>query len=577
MAAPATAAATTYPTTAEPAPIRRPGNANDPFRVSTNPSTITPPFVEQDWRAMRALNLYRWVVAVGAAVLYLNDGTVTLFSVMWPELFAFASVAYLLLCIPSAVAAYRRWPSLNTQVYLLIGTDIAFVVALVLASGGVRDGLAVLLIAPLAGASMLVRPRMAMLFAAVASLALLGEEGWRYLRYADGSAAWVQTGILGALFFLTALTASTLARQARANAALAAARKSELDDLSALNERIIQQMTIGLLVIDERRCVRLINRAGRDMLGIDNGAIGQRLASAMPALSWSLQAWLLSPGRTSDPVGAGEHSVIPHFSRLGTGEQSPILIFLEDARRVSEAAQQIKLAALGRLTASIAHEIRNPLSAINHAGQLLAESDQLEPPDHKLLDIVHRHTQRIDAIVQSVLGLSRRGQALPSRLDLDEWLPRAVSEYQQSHDTPADIRLDTLPASLTIQVDANQLRQILYNLLDNAERHARRDDAPLIIRIGAGHTPAGEIWLDIADNGPGMPDHVAEHLMEPFFTTDNDGTGLGLYVTRELCESNFARISVAQVRPGARFRILFARPGSLEPRLASTYQTEATG
>ncbi|MDT0619790.1 histidine kinase dimerization/phospho-acceptor domain-containing protein [Salinisphaera sp. P385] len=544
--------------------------------MSTNPA-ITPPFVDQDWRAMRALNLYRWVVAVGAAVLYLNDGTVTLFSVMWPALFAFASVAYLLLCIPSALAAYRRWPSLSTQVYLLIGTDIAFVVALVLASGGVRDGLAVLLIAPLAGASMLVQPRMAMLFAAVASLSLLGEEGWRYLRYADGSAAWVQTGILGALFFLTALTASGLARQARTSAALAAARKSELDDLSALNERIIQQMTIGLLVIDENRCVRLINRAGRDMLGIDNGAIGQRLASVMPALSWAMQAWLLSPGRAADPVSAGDHSVIPHFSRLGAGEASPVLIFLEDARRVSEAAQQIKLAALGRLTASIAHEIRNPLSAINHAGQLLDESDRLDPDDRKLLDIVHRHTQRIDAIVQSVLGLSRRGQALPARLDLAAWLPRAIHDYQQSQDTPADIRLVDLPASLDIQVDADQLRRIVYNLLENAERHARREDAPLIIRLAAGRTDAGEVWLDVADNGPGMPDHVAEHLMEPFFTTDSNGTGLGLYVTRELCESNFARISVAQVRPGARFRILFARPDLLGPALSSPPQVEANG
>lgn len=522
-----------------------------------------------DWRAIRALNGYRWLVATGAGVLFLTGLAGELFRIMWPALFGGACLAYLILCLPAAWAAHRRAPSLTTQVYLLIGTDIAFVLALVLASHGVRDGLAVLLFAPVAGASMLVRPRMAALFAAIASLGLLAEEGWRYLRYPGDAADWAQAGILGALLFTAAIVASTLARRVRHSDAMVARHKSELDDMTRLNERIIHEMAMGLLVIDADRRIRLSNQAARDFLGFGRGAFSPQLVAAAPELDQALRAWLIAPDRPAAPFDAGTEQLIPRFNRLGNGPTAPILIFLDDARRISEQTQQIKLAALGRLTASIAHEIRNPLSAISHAGQILHESEHIGADERHLLSIQHRHTQRIDDIVQSILGLSRRGRTLPDRFALKPWLDQFVSGYQDSRQQPVTIIADNVPTDLEIQADPAQLEQVLSNLCDNAERHAGDGGADLRIELSAGTTDTGQPCLDIADNGPGIPDDVAPKLMEPFFTTAHDGTGLGLYIARELCQSNFGSLALIESDRGTRFRITFVRPDELEYSMRS--------
>lgn len=513
---------------------------------------------EDDWRALRTLNFYRWLVGVGAGVAFASGAAFDLFEILWPALFAGASLTYLVFCLLATLAAYRRQPGLAAQVYALVAIDIAFVVALVLASGGVSDGLAVLLFAPIAGASVLVPPRMAALLAAAASLALLAEEGWRSLAYPGDTADWAQAGILGLLLFVTAGVASTLARRAHASAQLAAARKLEIEDLATLNERVIQQMAIGLLVVDERRIIRRVNRAAHDMLGLGPDAIGGSLQARMPALAWELQAWLVAPHLAVEPFDAGRHSFIPHFTRLGEGTTAPVLIFLEDARRVSEAAQQIKLAALGRLTAGIAHEIRNPLSAISHAGQLLEESDKLGADERRLLAILHRHTQRIDGVIESVLGLSRRGKALPARLDLGAWLAQAVTDYRQAHRQPPELRLEVPRKALYIHADPSQLQQVFTNLVDNAERHASQPGQALRVTVSAGTGAGGEPFFDVADNGPGIAAKVAAHLMEPFFTTEATGTGLGLYLARELCEVNFAHIGLLRREGGATFRVTFA-------------------
>ena len=520
---------------------------------------------EDDWRAARALNLYRWTVAVGLCVLLASGFTDELFDLRLPALFTLACVAYLITCLPSALAVYVRRPALPVQVYLLAGTDIGFVTLLVLASGGIADGLGMLLIAPIAGASLLVPRRMAALFAAVGSLCLLGQEFYGSLRFADGDSEFVQAGILGVLLFISALVANTLSLRARRSQALAEERKSALDDLAELNDRIIQQMAIGLVLVDENRRVRLCNRAARKMLGLAQDPTGRRLAATAPALAWTLDAWQVSPSLSSEPFNVGQRALLPRFNRLGHGMDAPVLIFLEDARRISEQAQQMKLAALGRLTASIAHEIRNPLSAISHAGQLLDESDRLGEQERKLLGIQHRHARRIDNVVQSVLGLSRRGQALPTLLCLAEWLPQAVADYRHGHPEAPRFDLSGVPADVLVQVDASHLRQILHNLWENAERHARLPDRELTVRLAAGHGNDGEPYLDVGDNGPGVDDKTAAHLMEPFFTTASDGTGLGLYIAGELCECNLARMALLPsdktgADEGARFRITFARP-----------------
>lgn len=524
-----------------------------------------PPRSEDDWRAIRTLNLYRWIVAAGLCALLISGYTGELLFLREPGLFAVACVAYLLACPLATYAAYARRPAPDVQVYLLAGVDIGFITLLIYASGGAGGGLGVLLLAPIAGASLLVPRRMAALFAAVTSLSLILQELYAALRFIDAGGEFLQAGILGTLLFISALTANALAMRAQSSAALAAERKSALEDLAQLNERIIQQMGIGLVLVDGERHVRLCNDAARRMLGLRDDPTGRRLSSAAPTLSWTLDAWRVSPSLSSEPFSAGRHALLPRFDRLGRDPNAPVLIYLEDARRISEQAQQMKLAALGRLTASIAHEIRNPLSAISHAGQLLDESGRIGEEERHLLSIQQRHTQRIDGVIQSVLGLSRRGQALPTLLRLAEWLPLAVTDYRHGHPEAPRFDLSGMDATVAVQVDPGHLRQVLHNLWENAERHARRPGGELAICVLAGYGDDDEPFLEIADNGPGVSRQAAAHLMEPFFTTAGDGTGLGLYIARELCECNFARIVLVPGEgdtdyPGARFRITFARP-----------------
>lgn len=514
---------------------------------------------EDDWRAVRALNAYRWMLAVTAGALYLTETLDSVFHINRPALFAPACLAYLIICLPSTWAGYRQRPDLRAQVYMLAATDMAFIWTLVLASGGVGGGLAVLLVMPVAGAGMLLRPRGALLLAAIASLGLLATEGWRGFDV-PGSAQWVPAGLLGALLFLAAGVANTLARRARSSAALAFARQAEVEDLTALNERIIQEMTPGLLVVDAQRRIRLHNPAAAALFDLDRHPSGERLAQVIPELGAALQAWQIAPGLATEVLDIGGRRIVPRFSPLGNGHGAAVLILAEDARGLDEAAQQIKLAALGRLTASIAHEIRNPLSAINHAGQLLDESPGLGAQDRRLLAIVHRHTRRIDGIIESVLGLSRRGRSLPARLNLGFWLGQALADYRHSRPKPPPIRLAPAPTDLDVHADRNQLTQILANLLANAEQHAHHPGREIQIVVSAGRNQDGGPWLEVADNGPGIPAAVAAQVMEPFFTTARDGTGLGLYLARELCAANGARLAVRSGADGSRFRVVFSRP-----------------
>jgi two-component system sensor histidine kinase PilS (NtrC family) len=236
------------------------------------------------------------------------------------------------------------------------------------------------------------------------------------------------------------------------------------------------------------------------------------------------------------------------------------MILLEDASRLREQAQQIKLVALGRLTASIAHEIRNPLSAISHAGQLLYESPEISAENRRLLAMIHRHSDRIDKIVSDIMALSRREAAQPVSIPLAPWLEDTIALYGEGHrHAPRLIELGEIPRSVKVHFDSRHLQQLMFNLWDNAFRHGSRDGTIVTVRVSAGMERNGRPWLDVADNGPGVPQELVDRIFEPFFTTSHGGTGLGLYLARELCEFNHARMSYQRRPVGACFRVSFTQ------------------
>jgi two-component system sensor histidine kinase PilS (NtrC family) len=363
------------------------------------------------------------------------------------------------------------------------------------------------------------------------------------------------------MFFVTAIAGSAVARRVRASEAKAQKVGSEFADLSRLNEIVLDTMQTGVLVVDADNAIRLMNTAAARLIADTEPSIGIALSSLSPALTEALSRWRegrAAPESAIVPAHPGSSELLPRFRRLGAWADSPVLILLEDAARIRDQAQQIKLAALGRLSASIAHEIRNPLSAITHAGQLLAESPDLATQDRRLLDIVQRHGKRIDTIVKDVLNLSRAA-AEPRDFLLLPWMQRTAQLYAEAH--PGRNLTVTGEPGLQARFDPGHLQQVVFNLLDNAWLHGSRDGQPPEVHMQCRSLYLQGGALQVSDNGPGVAPETQEHLFEPFQTTSAQGTGLGLYLARELCAYNQGKLTYHAVpEGGAMFRITLIAP-----------------
>ena len=257
--------------------------------------------------------------------------------------------------------------------------------------------------------------------------------------------------------------------------------------------------------------------------------------------------------------GGDPDSVLPHFTRLGSADASGALIFIEDTATIIRQTQQIKLASLGRLTASIAHEIRNPLGAISHAAQLLNEENTLAAADQRLMTIIHDNTGRVNAIVENILQLSRPERSIPQTIRLADWLDKFVDEFVQSGTCKRqEITCSMTDKDAEIRIDPGLLHQVVWNLCQNAVQHGKPDENVKLMLATGLSTHIDAPTLDIIDNGPGIPADMADKIFEPFFTTRTSGTGLGLYIARDICESNNMRLEYIQnPGQGSCFRITF--------------------
>jgi two-component system sensor histidine kinase PilS (NtrC family) len=512
----------------------------------------------EDWRVLRALSLYRLLLDILLLTVFESGYTAVLISPQHPHAFHWMAVVYavaaLLLLLP---VIYRR-PQPAVQAHIHFAVDLVAILGLVYTSGGVGVGLAVLMITPSVGTSLVLDPRMARIQAAVAVVALFAEE------FAGGRGLGDITGtvLLSVILFGSTVAANAVAQRARRSEALAARVGSDLANLTKLNERIIDNLETGVLVVDGDGFARVLNAAARRLLGTRHDDQFIPLAQVFPALARTMQDWHSNPSRAPAPLvpRSGMAEVLPRLMPLGTETQASTLILLDETSRLREQAQQMKLASLGRLSASIAHEIRNPLSAISHAAQLLSESEHIRDEDRRLLGMIERHGERIDRIVRDVLALSRRGEAAPSLLELRGWLTRTLDAYGESFpERRGQIDIGQVPEGLFVRFDPNHLQQLLVNLWNNSWDHGGRAAGELRITLRAGTAaPRRQPFLEVLDNGSGIPDSLLERVFEPFFTTAHAGSGLGLYLARELCEYNQARLEYVAGAGGACFRLIFA-------------------
>ena len=510
-----------------------------------------------DWRLLRLLSLYRLLLISGLLIAYETGFSGVIFEQSLTKLFRYTCDGYAITALLLLLPLVWRRPRLSTQAQVQFAIDVVALGLLVYASGGVPNGMGILLITPGIATAILMTPRIALVQAASATLVMFGEELLRQSSVGFVASEFTVTGFLGLMFFATMMAANTVAVRARRSEALAERVGSDLASMSRLNDSIIENMHTGVLVVNAQRRLRSSNTAAGRLLDA-NLTNGQPLAAGAPQLDIALHDWMVGAAPAPTVISAGMVDVIPRFTRLGWGDDAPVLILIEDAGALREQAQQMKLAALGRLSASIAHEIRNPLSAISHAGQLLSESSELKGENQRLLDMIQRHGARIDKIIRDVLSISRRETREIATLPLKNWLIRTSNLYQEGYPLQRrPIELADIPTSLVVRFDPDHLQQVLFNLWDNSFEHA--GEYNILVLVDAGTARGGNVWLEVHDNGPGIPGNLLEQIFEPFFTTAVHGTGLGLYLSRSLCEYNQAKLVHVQQPDGTCFRIQFSQ------------------
>nr|WP_209012855.1 ATP-binding protein [Pseudomonas gregormendelii] len=507
---------------------------------------------------LRLYHLYRLSVGITLVLLISSNMDSQLLSLANGELLRSGSWLYLVLNILLVVFLENtRRPG---QLLTLALVDVLLLCALFYAAGGVHSAIGNLLIVSVAISNTLLRRRIGLLIAAIGALGIVGSGFLLSFSQTTSPNDYLQVGTLGALCFAAALLVQGLIRRLEVSETLAEQRASEVVGLEALNSLILQRMRTGILVVDDLRRIRLANHSALKLL--DHGALeGRSLDQDFPELVERLQLWLNNPTLRPQSLRIDSNGLElqPSFIALERSPRQQTLIFLEDLAQIAQQAQQLKLVALGRLTASISHEIRNPLGAISHAAQLLQESEELNSADRRLTQIIQDHSQRMNRVIENVLQLSRRQQTVPQRLDLKPWLEQFVAEAREAATETRQLHLSIAPGDFRTLMDPNQLTQILDNLLRNAWRHSAQINAQAQVWLELFLDPHSQLpTLEVRDNGPGVPAPAQAHLFEPFFTTSPQGTGLGLYLSRELCESNQARLDFKPRQGGGCFRITFA-------------------
>jgi len=538
----------------------------------TPASAAAPPVTPSDlaWRVIGLLSLYRLLVPLLLLTMQSLAGPAWGLVAARPKLFVGACFAYFTAAVLLVIARRLKWSSLRIVALVNASVDAVALGLILYAGGGVASGLGILLVLPVLALTVLADRRDALLIAALAVLAVLAQQVFSGFSGTTPATDYTTAGLLGVFVFVVALATWPVANRLRESEALVRRQEIDLANLAQLSQYIVQHLRESILVIDAQDRIRLINESAAQILGDENAYPDALIGEACPRLLFLLESWRQGTAGTGavpaeDPTfvaADGARLIRAHFAPLASTNPGPLLIFLEDTSLLGEKVQQSKLAALGRLSASIAHEIRNPVGAMSHAGQLLAESPRLTEEERRLTQIIRTNAERVSGIIDNVQRLSRRERARLERLSLPAWTEEFHAEFCETMQWPrARLSVGGADSEVEVRVDPDQLRQILWNLCDNALKHAVQDDPERGVEIRYGRmVPNARPFLEVADRGPGVAPEHAERIFEPFYSGGR-GTGLGLFLARELAQTNGATLLYEpRAGGGSVFRLVFADP-----------------
>lgn len=512
-------------------------------------------------RAVRIINVFRFLLSLVFVIFYafteklnLPDGTNN------PSLFLSLAVVYALFSF--TLLAFSRLKS-SVIVFHPLQTvvDITFVVFMMYAAGGIQSGFGLLLIVTIVTASLVSNGRLSIFYAAVATIGLLLEQSYRIAEWDLPVSSYTQSVMLSLSCFATAWLAYTLAKRILLSEALASSRGVDLENLAQVNALITQQMQDGVLVVDESLNIRHHNRQASLLLNLGKlTALDSGIKNSLTGITALIMRWREGSEKHNNLVISVSNRelhlriepIYPNNRKLGA------VIFIQDWSKIQSAAQQAKLAALGRLTANIAHEIRNPLSAISHANQLLQEEESLSRSNARILEIIEDNTQRINQIIKDVLELNRRDRTQQEQIGLGQFIREFHVQFCAIEKIPPEkFTLSLCATGITITFDRRHLTQILWNLCKNGWEHGRHRTGSLHLKCDRMPKPDANtktpLYIEVIDDGPGIAESERSKLFEPFHTTKNTGNGLGLYISRELADANNALLYFQPLEHGSAF------------------------
>ena len=494
----------------------------------------------QAWLLLKVFFLYRLIIASLFVILFYGHHGPSILGSYDTDLYIASSLTYFALALISGICIFWHLTSYNLQAQSLIFTDIILITLIMHASGGVASGMGILLAVTIAAGGLLIGGRCAVLFAAIASLAILAEQIYASQTHAFTNSSFTYTGMLGASFITISILSYVLASRAEQTEILAGQQKLTITKLEELNQYIIQHLQSGIIIVDGRGQIGMLNEAALHLLDLQ--IYPWNLEVISPELSNAFHCWHTDTRQDQAILNIPDKPEISiHFTLLPTQHEHYYMIILKDNAIYDQHLQQGKLASLGRLTASIAHEIRNPLGAISHAGQLLSECSDLKPQDKRLTEIILTHSERVNRIIEDILQLSKRKTSNREKIDLIIWTQDYLKKFIFANSLDQHrFALNIVNKPLLAFIDKNHLEQIMDNLCQNALKYSSSYRQKINLKLSIlQHHPC----IEVIDTGPGISPENIGLLFEPFFTTSTTGTGLGLYISRELAELNQAKLS----------------------------------
>jgi len=523
--------------------------------ILTQPSTLAPN--TQNKALFRIYVAYRSLLSVVLLIMLVSPNTRQLVGVLNPTMYTAVALAYLAtngLLMGALFGRLNRNQNLLFAVFLI---DILAITLLSDSSRGMGSGLPILLVITVAASAVLIANRtLATLIAALSVIATLADTARLIMLDELSINSLFPAGLLGLLIFGVSLMVQAIAVRLGRAEELARHRAGDLYNLQRLNEQIVQHMQTGILLVGDDGIVRVMNKAASGLLAPERPVAmdqGRQLADYNQELAYQFEHWKDTGLHRAKPftVLEGSPQVIANFRELQPSTNRESLVFVEDYTPVTQYAQSLKLTSLGRLTASIAHEIRNPLGAASHAAQLLRESDDLSEADKRMADIIVNQSARMNRIIESVMQISRREPPNPEYILLADWLEEFARGYLRSLNRPAELTIDCEYKELLVEFDQENLQRVMSNLLDNALRHSKMATGVerANVKVGLDFT-SQHCLLSVIDAGDGVAPADLAKLFEPFFTTVSEGSGMGLYLCKELCEINNATLSYLPTMSG---------------------------